>query len=94
MIASIVATVDIIALIAAATTAIIAQIPETHALFARNQTIVPRSIHQRNKMLRRLDLGLGTSISLALRPGAPVTLISTLLVHTYSMWPESRAKTI
>jgi hypothetical protein len=67
---------------------------ETHALSARNQIIVPRSIHRRNKTLKRHDLRLETLVDLAIRCATPVTLISTLLVYTYSMWPKLKVKTI
>jgi hypothetical protein len=53
------------------------QIPEIHASFARNQTVVPGSICQRSKRQKRLDLGLKTSINLVLRPETPVTSIHT-----------------
>jgi hypothetical protein len=77
-----------------ATTAITIKIPETYALFARNRTVVLGSIHRRNRTLRRLDLGLETSVDLVERSATPVTSISTLLVHIYSMWPKSKVKTI
>jgi hypothetical protein len=69
-------------------------IPEIHALFVRNHTADPRSIYQRNKRLKRLDLGLKTSIDLALRPETPMTSIHTSRVHTYNMWPKSKVKII
>jgi hypothetical protein len=70
------------------------RISKTHASFIRNQTAVPRSIHRRNKTLKRPDLRLETLVNSVVKPVTPVTLISTLLVYTYSMWPKSKEKTI
>ena len=47
-------------LVATATTVIAARILEIHILFARNYTIVYRSIRRRNKRQKRLDLNLRT----------------------------------
>jgi hypothetical protein len=60
-------------------------------LFARNLTAAPRSICRKNKTLKRLDLGLGTSVVLAITVIAPVTSIDALPLLTYNMWPGSRA---
>ena len=79
-------------LVVTATIAITVQIPETYALFVRNYTVDLRSIYRRNKRPKRLDSGLRTSINLILRPGTPVILIYTSRMHTYSMWPKSKAK--
>jgi len=79
-------------LVITATTAITVRIPETYALFVRNHIVDPRSIYRRNKKPKRLDSGLRTSINLILRPGIPVILIYTSRMHTYSMWPKSKAK--
>ncbi len=70
------------------------RISETYALFVRNQVAIPRSIHRRNKTLKRHDLRLETLVDLVIRYVTPVTLISTLLVYTYSMWPKLKVKTI
>jgi hypothetical protein len=67
---------------------------ETHALSVRNQIAVLRSIHRRNKTLKRHDLRLETLVDLVIRYATPVTLISTLLVYTYSIWPKLKVKTI
>jgi hypothetical protein len=82
----------IMGLIAADSTATIVQILEIHASFARDQTADPRSIYRRNKMQKRLDLGLKTSVDLRIGLADPVTSKSVLLMPIYSMWPKSRAK--
>jgi hypothetical protein len=61
------------------------RISKTYTLFIRNQTAVPRSIYKRNKTLKRPDLRLETLVNLVVKPVTPVTLISTLLVYTYSI---------
>jgi hypothetical protein len=70
------------------------RISETHALFIRNQTAVPGSIYKRNKTLKRPNLRLETLIDSVVKPVTPVTLISTLLVYTYSIWPKLKEKII
>ena len=75
----------IMGLIATALTTIIARIPEIHASFARNHIVVPRSIHRRNKTLKRLDLRLKTSVDSPTRPVDPVTSRNVLLVPIYSI---------
>jgi len=52
--------IEFLGLVETATTIIAARILEIHALFIRNHTIVHRSIRQRNKRQKRLDLSLGT----------------------------------
>jgi len=47
-------------LIAIDTTATIVRILESHASFARNQTVDPGNIYKRNKMLKRPYLSPGT----------------------------------
>ena len=80
--------------VATATTAMIVQIPEIHALFAKSQIAVPGSIRRRNRKQKRLDLGLKTSVDLPTRPVDPVTLRNDFLVLIYSIWPNSRVKMI
>jgi hypothetical protein len=70
------------------------RISETYALFIRNQIIVPRSIYRRNKTLKRHDLRLETLVDLIIRCVTPITLISTLLVYTYSIWLKLKVKII
>ena len=71
--------------VATAITAIIVQIPEIYALFAKSQIAVPRSIRRRNKKQKRHNLGLRTSVDLLIRPVDPVTLRNDFLVLIYSM---------
>ena len=66
-------------------TVILIRIPEIYALFARNYTIDPRSIHRRNKKLKRLDSILGTLISFLKRPKTLVILIDALLLYIYNI---------
>ena len=80
--------------IATNSTTTIARILEIHASFARNQTADPTSIHKRNKALKKLDLRLKTSIDLQIKLAGPVTSRDDFLVHIYSIWPNSRVKTI
>jgi len=80
--------------VATAITAIIVQIPEIYALFAKSQIAVPRSIRRRNKKQKRHNLGLRTSVDLLTRPVDPVTSKNALLAPIYSMWPESKVKMI
>jgi hypothetical protein len=70
------------------------RISETYASSIRNQIAVPGSIYKRNKTLKRHDLRLETLVDLVIRYVTPVTLISTLLVCTYSIWPKLKVKTI
>jgi hypothetical protein len=70
------------------------RISETYALSVRNQITVPGSIHKRNKTLKRHDLRLETLVNSVIRYATPVTLISTLLVCTYSIWPKLKVKII
>jgi hypothetical protein len=70
------------------------RISKTYTLFIRNQIAIPRSIHRRNKTLKRPDLRLETLVNSMVKPVTPVTLISTLLIYTYSIWPKSKEKMI
>ena len=65
--------------------AIIVQIPEIYALFAKSQIAVLRSIRKRNRKQKRHNLGLRTSVDLLIRPVDPVTLRNDFLVLIYSM---------
>ena len=80
--------------VATATTAMIVQIPEIHALFAKSQIAVPGSIRRRNRKQKRHDLGLRTSVDLLTRPVDPVTSKNASLAPIYSIWPESKVKMI
>ena len=77
-----------------AITAIIIQIPEIYALFAKSQIAVLKSIRKRNRKQKRLDLRLKTSVDSPTRPVDPVTLRNDFLVPIYSTWPNSRVKII
>jgi hypothetical protein len=54
------ATIVLAIIVATATTATTARIPEIHALFTRNHTTIHRSIPKRNKTLKRPDSSQGT----------------------------------
>ena len=77
-----------------AITAIIIQIPEIYALFAKSQIAVLKSIRKRNRKQKRHDLGLKTSVNLLTRPVDPVTSKNALLALIYSIWPGSKVKII
>ena len=62
----------------------------TLILYARNQTAVYRSICQRNKRQKRLDLGLRTLIDFIAKPATPATSTNALIELIYSMWPKSK----
>jgi hypothetical protein len=70
-------------LVATVTTAITVPILEIYALFARNQIAIYRSIRQRNKRQKRLDLRLKTLVDLEL--ATPITSTNALLLLIYSI---------
>ena len=72
----------------------IVRIPEIHALFAKSQIAVLRSIRKKNRKQKRLDLGLKTLVDSLIRLVDPVTLRNDFLVLIYSIWPNSRVKMI
>ena len=61
-------------------------------LYIRDPNTAYRSIYQRNKRLRRLDLRI--EISTDLDPEIPVTLINALVVLIYNILPNLKEKRI
>jgi hypothetical protein len=71
---------------------IIIIILRSRILYIRNPNTAYRSIYQRNKRLRRLDLGI--EISISSDPEILVTSINALVVLIYSILPKSKAKRV
>jgi hypothetical protein len=61
-------------------------------LYIRNPNTAYRSIYQRNKKLRRLDLGIEISINSDSK--IPITLINTLVVLIYNILPKPKVKKV
>ena len=55
-----------------------------YTLFARNLTVNPGSIYQRNKILKRLDLGPGISVVSVIKYIVSGISITALRLYTYS----------
>jgi hypothetical protein len=66
--------------------------PQSHVLYIRSPNTAYRSIYQRNKRLRRLDLGV--EISISSDPEIPATLINTLVVLTHSTLLKPKVKRV
>jgi hypothetical protein len=64
----------------------------SHVLYIRSLNTAYGSIYQRNKRLRRLDLGV--EISISSDPKIPVTLINVLVVLMYSILLKPKAKRV
>ena len=64
----------------------------SRVLYIRDPNTAYRSIYQRNKRLRRLDLRIETFTNLD--PEIPVTLINALVVLIYSILPNLKEKRI
>jgi hypothetical protein len=64
--------------------------PRNYILYIRSPNTTYRSIYQRNKRLRRLNLGI--EISISSDPEIPAILINALVVLIYSILPKPKAK--
>jgi hypothetical protein len=71
---------------------IIIIMPRSHVLYIRSPNTAYRSIYQRNKRLRRLDLGI--EIFISSDPEIPATLINALVVLIYSILLKPKAKRV
>jgi hypothetical protein len=71
---------------------IIIIISRNYILYIRNPNTAYRSIYQRNKRLRRLDLEI--EIFISSDPGIPITLINALIVLIYSILLKLKAKRV
>jgi hypothetical protein len=66
--------------------------PRSYVLYIRSPNTAYKSIYQRNKRLRRLDLGI--EISISLDPEILAILINTLVILTYSILLKLKVKRV
>jgi hypothetical protein len=67
-------------------------ISQSRVLYIRSPNTAYRSIYQRNKRLRKLDLGI--EISINSDPEIPATLINALVILIYSILLKLKAKRV
>jgi hypothetical protein len=66
--------------------------PRSYILYIRSPNTTYESIYQRNKRLRKLDLGIEISINSDSK--IPATLINALVILIYSILPKLKAKRV
>jgi hypothetical protein len=71
---------------------IIIIILQSYILYIRSPNIAYRSIYQKNKRLRKLDLEI--EIFISLDPEIPATLINALVVLIYNILLKLKAKRV